>query len=203
MSKVECYNCHRKGHFPRECRNYEWSFQAEDEPANYALMAFLFSSSSSDNEVPSCSKACSKAYAQLHSQYDKLTADFGTFVPPKPDLVFNTAPTAVETDHLAFNVHFSPTKPAQDLSHTNKPTTPIIESKPVSNIAVRPVNTAVPKPSVTRPKQVKPIVTKNKSPIKRYQTCSPSPKTSNSPYRVTADKAPVVSAAQGLQGKWE
>nr|GEY81799.1 ribonuclease H-like domain-containing protein [Tanacetum cinerariifolium] len=28
----------------------------------------------------------------------------GTFTPPKPDLVFNTAPIAVETDHLAFNV---------------------------------------------------------------------------------------------------
>nr|GEV96640.1 hypothetical protein [Tanacetum cinerariifolium] len=27
----------------------------------------------------------------------------GTFMPPKPDLVFNTAPIAVETDHLAFN----------------------------------------------------------------------------------------------------
>nr|GEU72181.1 reverse transcriptase domain-containing protein [Tanacetum cinerariifolium] len=139
MSKVDCYNCHRKGHFTREC-----SYQAEEEPANYALMAFSCLSSSSDNEVPSCSKACSKAYAQLHSQYNKLTADFcksqfdvisyqaeseceswppsslydrfqpsggyhvvppsytGTFIPPKPDLVFNTAPTVVETDHLAF-----------------------------------------------------------------------------------------------------
>nr|GEW88927.1 zinc finger, CCHC-type [Tanacetum cinerariifolium] len=27
----------------------------------------------------------------------------GTFMPPKPDLVFNTAPIAVKTDHLAFN----------------------------------------------------------------------------------------------------
>nr|GEV32818.1 retrovirus-related Pol polyprotein from transposon TNT 1-94 [Tanacetum cinerariifolium] len=52
------------------------SFQEEEEPANYALMAFSSLSSSSDNEVPSCSKACSKAYAQLHSQYDKLTDDF-------------------------------------------------------------------------------------------------------------------------------
>nr|GFB38875.1 hypothetical protein [Tanacetum cinerariifolium] len=55
--------------------SYDWSYQAEEEPANFALMAFS-SSSSSDNEVPSCSKACSKAYAQLHSQYDKLTDDF-------------------------------------------------------------------------------------------------------------------------------
>nr|GFA97831.1 hypothetical protein [Tanacetum cinerariifolium] len=76
MSKVECYNCHKKGHFARECRAPKDSRRNEEEPANYALMAFSSSSSSSDNEVPSCSKAYLKAYAQLHSQYDKLTDDF-------------------------------------------------------------------------------------------------------------------------------
>nr|GEV86257.1 hypothetical protein [Tanacetum cinerariifolium] len=113
MSKVECYNYHRKGHFARECRSpkdtrkngavepqrrnvlvetstsnalvsqcdgvgsYDWSFQAEEEPTNYALMAFTsLSSSSSDNEVPSCSKACTKAYATLQSHYHKMTDDF-------------------------------------------------------------------------------------------------------------------------------
>nr|GEU63523.1 hypothetical protein [Tanacetum cinerariifolium] len=212
-------------------------YQAEEEPANFALM--VFSSPSSDNEVPSCSKACSKAYAQLHTQYDKLTDDFQnikllnievqlrdtalanlrqkldkvkkdrddlkqkfkkfqtssknltkllasqtsektglgynslvftkamidcdnyyssesnceswppsslydrfqpsggyhavpplctrTFMPPKPDLVFNIALTIVETDHLAFNVQLSPTKHVQDLSHTTRPSAPIIE----------------------------------------------------------------------------
>nr|GFC64489.1 hypothetical protein [Tanacetum cinerariifolium] len=80
-AKVECYNCHRKGHFPRECRSpkdsrrtavvkpqrrnvpvdtstlnalvsqcdgtgsYDWSYQAEEEPINFALMAFSSSSS--------------------------------------------------------------------------------------------------------------------------------------------------------------
>nr|GEW78110.1 uncharacterized mitochondrial protein AtMg00810-like [Tanacetum cinerariifolium] len=250
MSKVECYNCHRKGHFARECRSpedsrrngaaepqrrtvpvetstsnalvsqcdgvgsYDWSFQAEEKPANYALMAFSSSSSSSDNEVPSWSKACSKAYAQLHSQYDKLTADFcleyvearlllykqneyvfeenvkllnhevqlrdnalvtlrqkldkseqerddlkqndgyhavplpytWTFMPPKPNLVFNTAPTAVKTDHHAFNVQLSPTKPEQDLSHTNRPTAPIIEHVETSIPAATP-KLASPKPA--------------------------------------------------------
>nr|GFA53007.1 hypothetical protein [Tanacetum cinerariifolium] len=91
MSKVECYNCHRKGHFAKECRSpkdtrrtvaaepqrrHVPSYQAEEEPANFALMAITSSSYSSDNEVQSCSKACSKAYEQLHSQYDKLTDEF-------------------------------------------------------------------------------------------------------------------------------
>nr|GEU97736.1 copia protein [Tanacetum cinerariifolium] len=88
MNKVECYNCHRKGHFARECRSpkdsrrtavaepqrrnvpvetstlnalvsqcdgtrtYNWSYQAEEKPTNFALMAFTSSSfdSSSNNE---------------------------------------------------------------------------------------------------------------------------------------------------------
>nr|GEZ44237.1 hypothetical protein [Tanacetum cinerariifolium] len=86
MSKVECYNCHRKGHFARECRSpkestrsgatepqrgtalvenstsnalvsqcdgigcYDWSYQAEEEPANFALIAITSSSSSFNNE---------------------------------------------------------------------------------------------------------------------------------------------------------
>nr|GEY94071.1 hypothetical protein [Tanacetum cinerariifolium] len=112
MSKVKCYNCHRKGHFARECRSpkdtkrtvatepqrrhvpvetstsnalvsqcdgigsYDWSYQAEEEPANFAFMAIPSSSFASDNEVKSCSKACSKAYDELYFQYDTLTIDF-------------------------------------------------------------------------------------------------------------------------------
>nr|GEV78365.1 uncharacterized mitochondrial protein AtMg00810-like [Tanacetum cinerariifolium] len=89
MSKVKCYNYHRKGHFARECRSPKdtrrtgaaepqrrHSYQAEEEPANFTLMVIPSSSSSFDNEVQSCSKAYSKAYDQLHSQYDKLTVEF-------------------------------------------------------------------------------------------------------------------------------
>nr|GEV74176.1 putative reverse transcriptase, RNA-dependent DNA polymerase [Tanacetum cinerariifolium] len=165
MSKVECYNCHRKGHFARECRSpkdsrrtgaaepqrrnvlvetftsnalvsqcdgvgsYDWSFQAEDEPANYALMAFSSLSSSIDNESDE-SWPPSSLYDRFQPSdgYHAIPPPYtGTFMPPKPDLVFNTAPTAVETDHSTFNVQLSPTKPEQDLSHTNRPTTPIIE----------------------------------------------------------------------------
>nr|GFD45850.1 hypothetical protein [Tanacetum cinerariifolium] len=48
-------------------------------------------------------------------------------MPPKPDLVFHTAPIAVETDHLEFTVHLSTAKPTQDLSNTTRPMAPIIE----------------------------------------------------------------------------
>nr|GFA56065.1 ribonuclease H-like domain-containing protein [Tanacetum cinerariifolium] len=175
---------------------YDWSYQAEEEPTNFALMDFSSSSSnlSSDHEVSSCSKACSKAYYRLQTQYDKLIENFrksqfdvnsyqiglesvearllvykqnesvleenikllnielekfqtsskrlidllasqtsekaglgwtpsnlydrfvpsggyhgvpppviGTFMPPKPDLVFHTPPTD-ENEHIAFNV---------------------------------------------------------------------------------------------------
>nr|GEX17736.1 hypothetical protein [Tanacetum cinerariifolium] len=57
---------------------YDWSYQAEEDPTNFTLMDFSSSSSysSSDHEVSSCFKACSKAYYQLQTQYDKLTENF-------------------------------------------------------------------------------------------------------------------------------
>nr|GFD22216.1 hypothetical protein [Tanacetum cinerariifolium] len=67
------------------------------------------------------------------------------------------------------------------------PAAVLTQSKPVPITTVRPVSTIVPKTSVTRPKQVQPIVTKTNSPPKRH---------TNSPPRVTAVKALVVSAAQ-------
>nr|GEV55853.1 hypothetical protein [Tanacetum cinerariifolium] len=189
MSKVECYNCHMKGHFARECRSpkdtkrnetstsnalvsqcdgvgsYDWSFQAEEDPTNYALMAFSSLSSSSDNEVVSCSKACLGYNSQVFTPamfdcddylssgsdeslpptpiYDRYQSGNGyhvvpppytrTFMPPKPDLIFNNAPNDVETGHPAFNVKLIPTNPDQDLSHTHRPSEPIIEDW-VSNL---------------------------------------------------------------------
>ncbi|GJZ72108.1 ribonuclease H-like domain-containing protein [Tanacetum coccineum] len=56
---------------------YDWSDQAEEEPTNFALMAYTSSSSSSsDTEVSTCSKAYLKSYETLKEHYDNLTKDF-------------------------------------------------------------------------------------------------------------------------------
>nr|GEV55960.1 hypothetical protein [Tanacetum cinerariifolium] len=51
----------------------------------------------------------------------------GTFMPPKPDLVFHNAPNIHETGHTAFNIELSLTKSDKDLSHTYRPSAPIIK----------------------------------------------------------------------------
>nr|GEZ94572.1 hypothetical protein [Tanacetum cinerariifolium] len=205
--------------------SYDWSFQAEEEPTNYALMAFSSSSLESlearllvykqnesvfeedikllklevqlrDNALVNLKQTLEKAKQErddlklklekfqtssknltelLASQtnaktglgynsqvftramfdcddylssrsneslppspiYDRYQSGNGyhaipppytrTFMPPQPDLVFNNAPNAVETDHHAFIVKLSLTKPDQDLSHTIRPSAPIIE----------------------------------------------------------------------------
>nr|GEX58031.1 hypothetical protein [Tanacetum cinerariifolium] len=82
-------------------------------------------SSESDISMPASPKydryQSGEAYHVVPPQY------IGTFMQPKPDLVFHDAPNVNETAHTAFNVELSPTKHDKDLSHTHMPSTPIIE----------------------------------------------------------------------------
>nr|GEU95626.1 retrotransposon protein, putative, Ty1-copia subclass [Tanacetum cinerariifolium] len=110
--------------------SYDWSFQAEEEPTNYALMAFTSSSSSSFDNKSDESLPPSPIYNMYQSRdgYHVVPPPYKrTFMPPKPDLVFHNAPNANETVHTAFNVELSLTKPDKDLSPTHRPLAPIIE----------------------------------------------------------------------------
>nr|GEV85594.1 ribonuclease H-like domain-containing protein [Tanacetum cinerariifolium] len=135
----------RKGHFARECRSpkdtrrtgaaepqrrHVPSYQEEEELVNFNLMAITSSISFSDNEGDSESLSPSSLSDRIQPSggYNVVPPlIIRNFMPPKPDLVFHTAPIAVETDHSAFTVQLSPANPAQDMSHITRPMAPIIE----------------------------------------------------------------------------
>nr|GEY85847.1 hypothetical protein [Tanacetum cinerariifolium] len=82
----------------------------------------------SESDSESLSPSCSSDRMQPSGGYNAVPSSIvGNFMPPKPDLVFHTAPIAVETAHLAFTVQLSSSEPAQDLSPTTRPMAPIIE----------------------------------------------------------------------------
>nr|GEW40920.1 hypothetical protein [Tanacetum cinerariifolium] len=108
--------------------SYDWSYQADEEPATLLLWLFyqahLLIMSDYESWPPSDLYDRFQPSGGYHAVPPLYTR---TFMPPKLDLVFNNAPTAVETNHLTFNVQLSPTKPEQDLSHTTRPIAPIIK----------------------------------------------------------------------------
>nr|GEX72068.1 hypothetical protein [Tanacetum cinerariifolium] len=134
MSKVECYNCHRRGHFARECRSPRDNknkdtprrtvlVEAEEKPTNYALMAYASSvsssSSGSDNKNDRYKKG--KGYHVVPPPYT------GTFMPPKPNLVLNNTPTASESVANVVHVESSINMPSKDMTKTLRPDAPIIK----------------------------------------------------------------------------
>nr|GEX18639.1 ribonuclease H-like domain-containing protein [Tanacetum cinerariifolium] len=369
MSKVECYNFHMRGHFARECRSPKYTRNKETQRRNVPVEtstsnALVSYSSSSDNEIAPCSKACTKAYATLQSHYDKLTNDLrksqfdvlsykiglesvearlvvyqqnetvfekdikllkldvmlrdntlvelrkkfkkakqerdelklklekiqtssknlskllasqitaktglgydnqvfnstvfdcddlissdlnvslplssvhdryqsregyhvvpppyiGTFMPPKPDLVFYDAPTTNETVSTVLNVE--PSTPNKDLSQTHRSSAPLMEdwvsnSKDESESEPMPTQKApsfvktskhvkTPRPSVkpTKVQHQRPTkhgVNKAHYPIRRPINLRPSPQTSNFHQQVTTVKANQVNVVQGVKGNW-
>nr|GEX48891.1 ribonuclease H-like domain-containing protein [Tanacetum cinerariifolium] len=136
----------------------------------------------------------------------------GTFMPPKPDLVSNNAPNDVETNHPGFTVKLSPTKPDQDLSLTNRSSTPIIENWHAET-SIPPQTSILNLTSNGKRRNRKAcfVCRSLDHLIKDYdyhekKMAQPTTRNhahSTSPSRVTAVKALVVNVAQGMQGKWE
>nr|GEV14423.1 hypothetical protein [Tanacetum cinerariifolium] len=115
----------RKRHFVRECRSLK------DTRRN--AMTEVFKQKRNLPTMPSWYsplQALLVLTMRYHSGngYHAVPPPYtGTFMPPKPDLVFHNAPHINETVHTAFNVELSHTKPDNDLSHTHRPSAPIIK----------------------------------------------------------------------------
>nr|GEY06074.1 hypothetical protein [Tanacetum cinerariifolium] len=112
MLTVECYNCHMKGHFARKCRS------PKDTRRN--AMTGVFRQNRNPPTMPSWHLPLQVLLDltiryQSGDGYHVVPPPYTrTFMPPKPDLVFHDAPNVNETDHTAFNVELSPTKPDKD-----------------------------------------------------------------------------------------
>ncbi|GJS85473.1 ribonuclease H-like domain-containing protein, partial [Tanacetum coccineum] len=105
-TKVECYNCHKKGHFARECRlkgNTRYKLKdngrrlgKQEEPKALVTLdgegvdwtdhaedeqenfaLMAYSNSGSDTEVTSCFKECMESYAKLKKLFDEQREQLG------------------------------------------------------------------------------------------------------------------------------
>nr|GFC08685.1 hypothetical protein [Tanacetum cinerariifolium] len=158
--------------------SYDWSYQAEEEPTNFALMAFSSSSSnlSSDCESPELVK--SPRHSSLLSP------------PPKS---------------VAPSVPLSPMSPSKGSKKTKKTcfvsAAASSKSQQVLTTAARPVTAVRLKFSKTRLNIASYAVSKSKSPLRRPFNRHLSSKPNISPPRVNAAKLSAVSAAQNNHGK--
>ncbi|GJR69654.1 ribonuclease H-like domain-containing protein [Tanacetum coccineum] len=73
-SKVECYNCHKRGHFARECRALRNQDQRNRESTRRTVVVeLLLTKLYSDSEVSTnCFKTCLKTIETLRSQLEQL-----------------------------------------------------------------------------------------------------------------------------------
>nr|GEU82883.1 ribonuclease H-like domain-containing protein [Tanacetum cinerariifolium] len=310
MSKVECYNCHRRGHFARECRSprdnrnkeaprrtvpvevstsnalvsqcdavgsYDWSFQVDEEPTNYALMAYAFSGSSSstgsnnenlernlkklkkrddlkltlekfqtssknlskllesqisdktglgydsqvfNSQVFDCEELSSKEsddsvptslendMYKTGEGYHAIPPPYSeTFMPPKPDLIFNDAPNASQTylnvNHAMRVSHQNSARMTQPYSNRNVvPPAILTRSRLVPLNAARPVSTVVPQTTMKSPRLVTHVVNKAHSPKRRPINHKPATKNSNFNQKVTIVKVNKVNVVHGTKENW-
>nr|GEX89599.1 putative ribonuclease H-like domain-containing protein [Tanacetum cinerariifolium] len=135
--------------------SYDWSFQAEEEPTNYALMAFSSSSSFSDNELrDNALVSLRQTLKQAEQERDDLKLKLEKFQTSSKNLTELLASQTNAKTGLGYNsqvftrvmfdcddylssgsdeslppslIYDSSTKPAQDLPHTIRPSAPIIE----------------------------------------------------------------------------
>nr|GEV89238.1 putative ribonuclease H-like domain-containing protein [Tanacetum cinerariifolium] len=149
MSKVKCYSCHKRGHFARECRSPRDNrkkdttrrtvpVEADEEPTNYAVMAYSSSGSSSSFGYDTESQINDKTGIRYDSQvFDRQVFDFEEL---HSDESVNSVPTSLENDRYKigegyhavpppYTRTFMPPKP--DLVFLDAPTANDIEIESV------------------------------------------------------------------------
>nr|GEW97478.1 putative ribonuclease H-like domain-containing protein [Tanacetum cinerariifolium] len=194
--------------------SYDWSFQAEEEPTDYALMPTEQVKTprpyvkTIKTSIPAANQKTSIPNPKSHETIRNRKA---CFVCKSLDYLIK------DYDYYKKKMAQTPTRNhAQRGNHWYYaimtllnpqrhvfPTVVLTKSKLVPLYTARQViTTAVTKPHVTRPRQAKTVVTKPHSPPRRNINRSPSLKASTFPSKVNAAKAPMVIVVKGVQGNW-
>nr|GEV96449.1 ribonuclease H-like domain-containing protein [Tanacetum cinerariifolium] len=162
----------------------------EEEPTNYALMAFTSSSSSSSDNEPI--EQVKTPRPSVKTVETSIPADNHKTAIPKPKSNSNRRNRKAcfvckSLDHLIKDCDFYEKKMAQ------KPSREHAQRGNHQQYA----SMTLPNPQKHRPRQAKTVVTKPQSPPRRHINRSPSPKASNFSPTVTAVKASMVNAVKG------
>nr|GEX00791.1 hypothetical protein [Tanacetum cinerariifolium] len=207
MSKFECYNYHRRGHYARECRsprdnrNKETTRRTVSAETSSKNLSKLLESQVNDKTGLGFD---SQVFNCQVSEWEELhTHESDNRVPKNPE---NDRYRTGEGYHVVpppYTGTFMPSKPDLVITddpaairmthpHSNRnvvPTSVLTRSRLVSLNAVRPVPTAVTKSTVKSPRRVKHVVHKAHSPVRRPIKQRTTTKNSNFNKKVTTIKA--------------
>nr|GFA69410.1 ribonuclease H-like domain-containing protein [Tanacetum cinerariifolium] len=203
MAKVECYNCHRYGHFARECRQKLDTIEKERDNLNMKLEKFQTSSKRLTDLL--ASQTSKKAGLGYNSQvFTKAMFDCDNYYSSESDS-YSWTPS---------NLYDSPTKPEQDIS--SRPSAPIIKdwvfdskeddipqvTKGVPSFAQSPELVKSPKHSA--PPKSQPVLTTATRPVSAVQPKFSKTRpnlASHAVSRVTAAKPSAGNLQQALKDK--
>nr|GEY55856.1 uncharacterized mitochondrial protein AtMg00810-like [Tanacetum cinerariifolium] len=202
--------------------SYAWSFQAEEEPTNYALVALTSSSSfSSDNEeTKKVQKTLlkqqyenfiglsSESLDQIHDRghegiFEQMDLLLWDLICQRWSVTIATRKDTLQRSVglLRIQERMDWVSESEDASEAEIAYNAPSFVQPFKQVKrPRPVTADVPKPHVTRPRKAKNVVTKSYSPPRRHINHSPSPKASTFSPKVIVAEAPMVNA---VKGNWD
>nr|GEV69224.1 putative ribonuclease H-like domain-containing protein [Tanacetum cinerariifolium] len=213
MSKVECYNCHRKGHFARKSMTGVFGQKRNlptmplwHSPIQALLVLTMRSSVTTvETSIPAAIYRTSipKPKSNGNSKNRKACFVYKSLTYLIKDCDYYDKKVAqtpsrnyAQRGHHQKYARMTLLNPQRHVIHTAV----LTKSKLVPITVARPVTTVILKTHVTRPRQAKPVVTKPFSPPRRHLNHSLSPKASTFSPKVTTANAPMVNAVKGNWG---